>query len=57
MLFIFYAFNIFLKVGNTLRSNRVSDNKNCIFIRLPKRSVAYSATIVKKNFVDFLKFL
>ena len=40
-----------------MRSNRVSDNKNCIFIKLPKRSVAYSAIVVKTVFVDFLKFL
>ena len=40
-----------------MKSNRVNGNKNYIFIRLPKRSVAYSATAVETVFVDFLKFL
>ena len=39
-----------------MRSNRVSNNKNCIFIKLLKRSVAYLATAAKTVFVDFLKF-
>ena len=38
-----------------MRSNRVSDNKNCIFIRLPKRSISYLATTVKTVFSSFSK--
>ena len=38
-------------------TNRVSDKKNCIFIRLLKRSVAYSTTSVKTVFLDFMKLL
>ena len=33
-----------------MKSNRVSGNKNYISIKLPKRSVPYSATAVKTFF-------